>query len=55
MAGENCVSYIEENTGDEFSVVLIPYGSMVTEDFRTDRVRVFVDENDIVFAAPSRG
>lgn len=55
MTGEDCVSYIEENANDDLVVMLVPFGSMVTTDFRTDRVRVFVDENDIVFAAPSRG
>lgn len=54
MTGEDCVSYIESNTED-LTIVVIPDGSLVTQDFRTDRVRVWVDKDDIVFAAPSKG
>ncbi len=54
MTGENCVSYIESNT-QGLTIVIVPDGSFVTKDFRTDRVRVWVDENDIVFSAPSKG
>jgi Potato inhibitor I family len=54
MTGDDCIAYIEENT-QEFTIVLIPFGTMVTEDIQTDRVRVFVDSDGIVFQAPSRG
>jgi hypothetical protein len=54
MAGEECESYIESTT-EGLTVVIVPEGSMVTEDFRTDRVRIWVDANDIVVATPSRG
>lgn len=54
MTGEDCVSYIESNT-EGLTIVIVPEGSVVTQDFRTDRVRVWVDAKDIVFAAPSRG
>ena len=54
MTGDDCISYIQENTQD-LIFELIPDGSIVTLDFRTDRVRVFVDSNDIVVDAPGRG
>ncbi len=54
MTGEACASYIEENA-KELTIELIPYGAVVTQDFRTDRVRVFVNSNDIVVEAPGRG
>lgn len=37
---------------DNLNVVILPYGSVVTMDFRTDRVRVFVDENNVVKMTP---
>ena len=37
------------------TVHIVPEGSMVTMDFRTDRVRVFVDEGGIVRSAPNVG
>mmetsp|Transcript_106040 Transcript_106040/g.306710 ORF Transcript_106040/g.306710 Transcript_106040/m.306710 type:complete len:115 (-) Transcript_106040:35-379(-) len=54
MTGEECVSYIDENT-EGLTIVIVPEGSVVTEDFRTDRVRVFVDADDVVSSIPSRG
>ena len=54
MAGEDCVSYIESNT-EGLTIEIIAEGSVVTQDFRTDRVRVWVDADNIVFTAPSKG
>ena len=54
MTGEACVDYIESNT-DGLTLVIVREGSMVTQDFRTDRVRIWVDADDIVYATPSRG
>jgi Potato inhibitor I family len=54
--GQECVTLIEELAPDvKGNVFIIPYGSMVTMDFRTNRVRVFVDEQGVVVKAPSRG
>jgi len=55
MLGEDCMDYIEQNGDEDFTIELIPYGSIVTMDVKVDRVRVFVDENDIVVDAPGRG
>jgi Potato inhibitor I family len=54
MTVGDCISYIQEYTQD-FTFELIPDGAMVTLDFRADRVRVFVDSNDVVVKAPGRG
>ena len=43
----NCVVVVQ--------AMCIPEGSMVTMDFRTDRVRVFVDGQGKVAQAPHRG
>ncbi|CAD8098956.1 unnamed protein product [Paramecium primaurelia] len=39
----------------ELNVQLLPQNSMVTMDYRTNRVRVFHDENGIVKQAPHIG
>lgn len=36
-------------------VRFIPQGSIVTTDYRTNRVRVYVDANGIVVQTPKRG
>jgi hypothetical protein len=56
LAGVDCVSLIESYADDlRDHIKIIPVDSMVTMDFSTGRVRVFVDENGIVQRAPSRG
>ncbi|XP_018813390.1 glu S.griseus protease inhibitor-like [Juglans regia] len=35
--------------------VIVPKGSVVTQDFRCDRVRVWVDEKGIVYQVPHIG
>ncbi|KAH7285684.1 hypothetical protein KP509_33G040900 [Ceratopteris richardii] len=37
------------------TVVILPEGSFVTMDFRTDRVRIFVDDKGIVTKTPHIG
>ncbi|XP_033114242.1 subtilisin inhibitor CLSI-I-like [Anneissia japonica] len=36
-------------------VTIVPYGHMVTTDYRTDRVRIYVDKNNIVTKPPKIG
>jgi hypothetical protein len=36
-------------------VAIVPHGSMVTMDFRTDRVRIFVDADGLVVVNPNLG
>ena len=36
-------------------VVIVPYGSVVTADYRTDRVRIYVDVEGIVVETPRIG
>jgi hypothetical protein len=55
MSGDDCVSYIESNAKDVSNAVVVPPESMLTADFRKDRVRVFVDSYGIVNAVPGRG
>jgi hypothetical protein len=40
---------------EEMSVIIIPEDSMVTMDYRTDRVRVFVNEEGKVVRQPKIG
>jgi hypothetical protein len=46
-----CMDHIKL-LNDKLNVVILRYGSVVTMDFRTDRVRVFVDENNVVKMTP---
>ena len=46
-----CMDHIKL-LNDKLNVVILPAGSVVTMDFRTDRVRVFVDENNVVKMTP---
>jgi Potato inhibitor I family len=55
--GSKCQRYVE-SYGDEKlrgHVHIVPAGSMVTMDFDTDRVRIYVDEADLVNKIPRRG
>ena len=50
--GQEAVNIIKKETG--FShVMAIRAGSMVTMDYRTDRVRVYVDKHGIVTRTPT--
>jgi hypothetical protein len=54
--GEECCHAITQTVPDvQGRCYVIPAGSMVTMDYVTTRVRVFVDENKIVTKAPMRG
>ena len=46
-----CIDHIKL-LNDKLNVVILPIGSVVTMDFRTDRVRIFVDENNAVKMTP---
>ena len=46
-----CIDHIKL-LNDKLNVVILPYRSVVTMDFRTDRVRIFVDENNAVKMTP---
>lgn len=49
MTGEDCKSHIRTASPDlKDTIYILPWDSMVTMDYRTDRVRIFVDENDMV-------
>ena len=39
----------------ELTVYVLPWGSIVTADYRTDRVRIYVDENNKVKVEPTIG
>ena len=49
-----CMNHIKL-LDESLNVVILPYGSIVTMDFRTDRVRIFVDEENKVKIAPRIG
>jgi hypothetical protein len=54
MSGENAVEIIKNSRPDLRQVSVIPTGSMVPMDVRSDRVRVYV-ENNIVVSIPRVG
>jgi hypothetical protein len=55
--GEECKTLIEATGSSDLkgNVQIIPADFMVTMDFRTDRVRIFVDEDGLVVEIPHRG
>lgn len=56
MNKDKCVGLIHDLVGDDFALQVIPDGSPVTMDFRTDRVRIFYSEDDdTVVRAPHLG
>ena len=56
ITGENCVRLIETHAEDlRGRIYIIPEGSMVTQDYDTTRVRVWVNAEGIVNDVPSRG
>ncbi|BFZ14571.1 hypothetical protein BsWGS_17610 [Bradybaena similaris] len=44
-----------KDANPELNVVRVPENSMVTMDYRIDRVRLFVDEDGIVVSPPRTG
>jgi hypothetical protein len=56
LSGEECRTLIQATASDvRGNVVIMPVDSMMTMDFRTDRVRIFIDGNGIVVKSPHRG
>lgn len=49
-----CMDHIKL-LNESLNVIILPYGSIVTMDFRTDRVRIFVDEENKVKITPRIG
>mmetsp|Transcript_4248 Transcript_4248/g.7108 ORF Transcript_4248/g.7108 Transcript_4248/m.7108 type:complete len:245 (-) Transcript_4248:7-741(-) len=54
MAGEEAKAVIE-TINPSLEVQLVPEGSMMTADYRLNRVRIFVDKNRKVSREPQRG
>lgn len=54
MSGEKCMELIASYDSD-IHIEILNKNEPVTTDFRPDRVRIFVDEYDIVTIIPSRG
>ena len=53
---DDCVEYIQNSAKPSPStIVVISPGTMVTDDFQKDRVRIYVDEDGKVNAIPDRG
>jgi hypothetical protein len=58
MNADICVEYIESSTSDSrdsLDLVIVPRGTRLTRDFRKDRVRIFVDDENVVASIPGRG
>lgn len=54
MQAENCQSLILSEA-PSLNTFIIPDGSPVTMDYRLDRVRIFVDDSNVVASVPNRG
>jgi hypothetical protein len=55
LPAQESINRILSDRPDLVSVLSIPQGSMVTCDYREDRVRVYIDSNGIVVRAPTIG
>ncbi len=55
LSGESAKSRILSDRSDIKEVEIIPYGSMVTEDYQLDRVRIYVDQQGKVAQSPCIG
>ena len=55
LHGASAVTQIRELRPDLSTVVTVREGSMVTQDVRRDRVRVFVDGDGVVSRTPRVG
>ena len=54
MSGEEATTHIK-GVNQQLNVHIVPDGSMVTADYRLDRVRIYVDENGKVVGVPKIG
>lgn len=54
MTGEDCRDMISQ-MAPSLNIYIIPDGSAVTMDYRLDRVRIFIDDDDVVVSVPDRG
>ena len=54
MQAEDCQTLILEEA-PSLNTYIIPEGSPVTMDYRLDRVRIFVDDANVVVSVPNRG
>jgi Potato inhibitor I family len=58
MSSTNCIRYIETYAEDlriSQQIKVVPPDVMVTMDFNPKRVRIYVNESDIVIQIPRRG
>jgi hypothetical protein len=55
LSGESAKPRILSDRPDIQKVQIIPYGSMVTADYRLDRVRIYVDQQGKVTQPPNIG
>ena len=56
LTGEDCKLHVEAVAPElAGKVYIIHPGDMYTQEIRDDRVRIFVNENGIVFREPKRG
>jgi hypothetical protein len=56
MTGQQCATYIESSTTrDSLDIMVVAKGTVLTSDFRSDRVRIVVNGEGIVDAVPGRG
>lgn len=55
MTGEEAKAIVERENTDATRIEIVPKDAMVTMDYRTDRVRIRVDENGFVVKTPKIG
>lgn len=56
LGGEDCQHIIEKYAPDvKGNIYILPEDGIVTMDYRTDRVRIFVNSEQMVIKIPDRG
>jgi len=55
IPGENAEAILNNKYGDTYLIQLVEYGSFVTMDYRTDRIRLYLDVDGNVMNTPEAG
>eukprot|EP00245_Coleochaete_scutata_P007484 TRINITY_DN22907_c0_g1_i1.p2 TRINITY_DN22907_c0_g1~~TRINITY_DN22907_c0_g1_i1.p2 ORF type:complete len:206 (-),score=45.83 TRINITY_DN22907_c0_g1_i1:366-956(-) len=55
MRGEDAKAAVEQESPRGLKVYLVPHDAFVTMDYRTDRLRIYVDQKGVVSSVPRIG
>jgi hypothetical protein len=55
MPRTDALEFLQQLYGDTYEIVTVPNGGLITKDFRTDRIILYLDETDKVMSVPGVG